>query len=296
MANNFQQRLAEAIEKKNSRVCVGLDPRYEQLPADLREKVEAAAGGRNALAVAESYRLFCRGVIEAVTPYAVAVKPQFAFFEAAGPTALAALTDIITFARSKGLLVIADAKRGDIGSTAEAYASAYLAEDSPWRCDALTANPYLGGDSVRPLLKTAADNGNGVYLLVRTSNPGAVDLQDVKLSDDTLLWQKTAKLVSDWSAEFPGAVGAVLGATYPAELLEGQAVMGDLPLLIPGYGAQGATAADIAPALTRATVVNSSRGIIFARPEGEESWIDAIARAAQLMRDDLNSAVKGEVL
>ncbi len=288
MPKTFQQRLSEAIEKKNSRVCVGLDPRYEQLPVELRQKIEEAAGGKNALAVAESYRLFCRGVIEAVAPYAVTVKPQLAFFEAAGPAALAALTDIIAFARSRELLVIADAKRGDIGSTAEAYAAAYLAEDSPWRCDALTANPYLGGDSVRPLLKTAAANGNGVYLLVRTSNPGAIDLQDVTLADETLLWQKTAGLVSDWAEEFPGAVGAVLGATYPAELVDGRAIMGELPLLLPGYGAQGATAADIAPALTGATVVNSSRGIIFAQPEGEESWMDAIARAARLMRDDPN--------
>jgi len=291
LSKTFQQRLSEAVEKKNSRVCVGLDPRLEQIPVELRQKVEETTGGKNALAVAESYRLFCRGVIEAVVPYAVAVKPQLAFFEAAGPAALAALTDVIAFARSKELLVIADAKRGDIGSTAEAYAAAYLAENSPWRCDALTANPYLGGDSVRPLLKIAADNGNGVYLLVRTSNPGAVDLQDVKLEDGKLLWQKTAKLVKNWSAEFPNAVGAVLGATYPAELVDGQAIMGNLPLLIPGYGAQGATATDIAPALIGATVVNSSRGIIFAQPKGDESWMDAIARAARLMQEDLNSAV-----
>jgi orotidine-5'-phosphate decarboxylase len=290
MVESFHERLAAAIEEKRSRVCVGLDPRYDRLPEELRLSVEERAGGAGAIARAETYRLFCRGVVEAVAPYAVAVKPQFAFFEQAGPAALAALVDVVSHARRAGLLVIADAKRGDIGSTARAYAGAFLGPEAPWAVDALTVNPYLGSDAVRPFLEAAAAGGRGVYLLSRTSNPGARDVQDLELADGGVVWRGVAGLIARWAVEYPGVVGAVFGATYPEELRSALDLLAGVPLLLPGYGAQGAAAGGIGFALAGANVVNSSRGIIFAHEDGGGDWREAAAGAARAMRDELNSA------
>lgn len=289
MNNSFGERLTEAIEAKGSRVCVGLDPRYARLPGELRRSVEERVGDAYTIARAETYRIFCRGIVEAVAPYAVAVKPQFAFFEEAGPAALAALVDIIFHARRQGLLVIGDAKRGDIGSTAESYAGAFLGPDAPWPVDALTVNPYLGRDSVEPFLDAAASNYRGVYLLARTSNPGAVDVQDLELEVGGPVWRGVAELIAGWSGSYPGVVGAVFGATYPGELREGLDILAGIPLLLPGYGAQGATADDIGFALTGANLVSSSRGIIFAFEKSGGDWRGAAAEAARTMRDELNS-------
>ncbi|MCK4593720.1 orotidine-5'-phosphate decarboxylase [bacterium] len=289
MNDTFNNRLTAAIEAKGSRVCVGLDPRYARLPEELRRSVEERVGEAHIIARAEVYRLFCRGIVEAVAPYAAAVKPQFAFFEQAGPAALAALVDVIAYARKRGLLVIGDAKRGDIGSTAEAYAGAFFSPEAPWPVDALTVNPYLGRDSVEPFLETAAANYRGVYLLARTSNPGAVDVQDLELKTGGPVWRGVAGLIAGWSGSYPGVVGAVFGATYPAELREGLDILAGVPLLLPGYGAQGATADDISFALTGANLVSSSRGIIFAFERSGGDWREAAAEAAQKMRDELNA-------
>jgi orotidine-5'-phosphate decarboxylase len=290
MTPTYRDRLLQAVGEKKSRVCVGLDPRYDRLPEELRRSVEERAGEAPTIARAEAFRLFCRGVIEAVAPYAVAVKPQFAFFEEAGPAALAALVDVVHHARRLGLLVIGDAKRGDIGSTAKAYAAAFLGPEAPWPVDALTVNPYLGFDAVEPFLKEAAAGGRGVYLLVRTSNPGARDVQDLELKTGGPVWRGVAGLVARWSAEYPGTAGAVFGATYPDELRAGLEFLPDAPLLLPGYGAQGARAADIAPALIGANLVNSSRGVIFAFEKAGGDWREAAADAARTMQDELNSA------
>jgi orotidine-5'-phosphate decarboxylase len=286
----YRDRLLQAIGEKGSRVCVGLDPRYDRLPEELRRSVEEHAGEAPAIARAEAYRLFCRGVVEAVAPHAAAVKPQLAFFEEAGPAALAALVDVVHHARRLGLMVIADAKRGDIGSTAGAYAGAFLGPEAPWPVDALTVNLYLGSDAVEPFLKEAAAGGRGVYLLVRTSNPGARDLQDLELGTGGPVWRGVAGLVARWSDGYPGTVGAVFGATYPDELRTGAELLPDTPLLVPGYGAQGAGAAEVAPALTGANLVNSSRGIIFAFEKTGGDWREAAAEAARTMKNELNSA------
>ncbi len=288
MNDTFNNRLTAAIEAKGSRVCVGLDPRYARLPEEIRRSVEERVGDARAIVWAEAYRLFCRGIVEAVAPYVAAVKPQFAFFEQAGPAALAALVDIIFHARKLGLFIIGDAKRGDIGSTAEAYAGAFFSPDAPWPVDALTVNPYLGRDSVEPFLETAAANNRGVYILTRTSNPGAVDVQDLELKTGGPLWRGVAGLIAGWSGSYPGVVGAVFGATYPAELRVGLDILAGVPLLLPGYGAQGATADDISFALTGANLINSSRGIIFAFEKSGDDWCEAAADAARAMRDDLN--------
>src|SRR6186997_2004309 len=177
----FGDRLAAEVERKRSQLVVGLDPVPDLVPVELRGDVAR----------------FCCGIIDAVAPHAVAVKPQLAFFEALGAKGAAAFLDVCGYARRAGVLVIADGKRGDIGSTARAYAAAYLeGEDPP--ADALTVNPYLGRDSLDPFFGACRRHGGGVFCLVKTSNEGGGDVQDVRLSDGGLLWQHVARLVAEW--------------------------------------------------------------------------------------------------
>ena len=186
---NFGDRLAEAVERKHSQLVVGLDPRLDVLPMELRgESVLGRAAAASAVA------RFCRGIVDAVGPYVVAVKPQSAFFEALGPDGVRALEDVCEYARSTGLLVLLDAKRGDIGSTARAYAAAYLEprDGSDPLADAMTLSPYLGEDSVEPFIAACRRHGAGAFFLVRTSNAGAADVQDLALSDGRPLWQYLA--------------------------------------------------------------------------------------------------------
>jgi orotidine-5'-phosphate decarboxylase len=212
---------------------------------------------------------------------------------------------VIRHARAAGLIVICDAKRGDIGSTAEAYARAYLAGEDPnaaaWAADALTVNPYLGRDTLEPFIDTAAQRGAGVYILVRTSNPGAGTLQD-RESGSQPIYRHVARLVEELSAQTAagdayGCVGAVVGATYPRELAELRAAMPHAPLLVPGYGSQGGTSADVAAAFDNAglgAVINSARGINFAHARepykgrfSPEQWEAAVEAATRDMIADL---------
>jgi len=171
---HFADRLAAAVRQKQTPVLVGLDPRAKSLPAGLL----AAEGAQNPAAVADAYRAFCRGVIDAVAPLVAVVKPQAAFFEQLGPPGMAALADVITHARDQGLLVVLDGKRNDIGSTAEAYAAAYLGRDSAWGADALTVSPYLGDDSLDPFIGRCGEHDAGIFVLVKTSSPGGGTFQD----------------------------------------------------------------------------------------------------------------------
>ena len=179
----FADRLGEAVARKRSQLVVGLDPRLDLLPMELRG--EAVLGRA---AAASSVARFCKGIVDAVGPYVVAVKPQSAFFEALGADGFRALEEVCSYARAAGLLVLLDAKRGDIGSTSRAYAAAYLEprDDGPPLADAMTASPYLGLDSVEPFLAACRRDGAGVFFLVRTSNAGAADVQDLALSDGQL--------------------------------------------------------------------------------------------------------------
>src|SRR5205823_6473733 len=218
----FGDRLADAVERKRSQLLVGLDPRPDLLPVELVGDVQydraAAAGG---------CARFCRGIVDAVAPHVVGVKPQLAFFEALGADGIRAFEEVCDYARAAGLLVIADAKRGDIGSTARAYAAAFLEPrgDEPPLADALTVNPYLGRDAVEPFLAACRRDGAGIFCLVRTSNPGGAEVQDLQLSDGRRVWQHVAELVRDWGEDLAGesglsSVGAVVGATYPREVAE----------------------------------------------------------------------------
>jgi orotidine-5'-phosphate decarboxylase len=281
----FSDRLAEAVERKRSQLVVGLDPRVDLLPVELRGEAPAAATER-----------FCRGIIDAVAPYVVAVKPQLAFFEALGADGMRAFEDCCRYAREAGLLVIADGKRGDIGSTARAYAAAYLEPDGvrPPLADALTVNPYLGEDSIEPFLQAVRLHGAGIFVLVRTSNAGAADLQDLTLSDGRPLWHHVARLVAEWGESLVGerglsGVGAVMGATVPRAVGEARRAMPQAVLLLPGVGAQGATPADVARAFTSgpsSALVNASRSVIYAYRGSEQDWRDAAgAEAARLARE-----------
>jgi orotidine-5'-phosphate decarboxylase len=299
---NFGDRLDEAIARSGSVVCVGLDPRLEQLPPALRPE---HAGDWQSTALA--YERFCTEVIDAVKAHVGVVKPQAAFFEELGPHGMVALGRVVDHAVDSGLLVIMDGKRNDIGSTAQAYAKAYLGESSPWGCDALTVSPYLGRDSIEPFLEQCDETGAGIFVLVKTSNPGGGYLQD-QVAAGRSIYRHVAELVDSLNASRLGEsgygpVGAVVGATYPEQLAELRAAMPSSPILVPGFGAQGGAAEDVASGFDsrgRGAVVNSSRHIIFAydRPEyrerfGAKEWQAASEAAVIEMNAQLNEAIGG---
>ncbi len=301
---NYTERLHAAIREKGTPALVGLDPRFDQLPDDIRQRA-LASKNRLGPAQAKAYEEFCKRIIDVVAPWIPAVKPQVAFFEQCGPPGMQALWNVIQHARQSGLIVIADAKRGDIGSTAEGYAKAWLAgqhaEQAPWGADALTVNPYLGVDTLQPFIEIARQTGAGIYVLVRTSNPGAGDFQDRSSNGETL-FEQVAQAVETLSSDSRdlanyGMVGAVVGATYPQELKKLRQIMSSCPLLVPGYGSQGGDASDVAAAFDSdglGALINSSRGIIFAyeRPPfrdqfSPDHWEDAVLAAAKVMINDL---------
>lgn len=304
MSSSYAARLHAAIRRKGTPALVGLDPRFDQLPHDVVESAQRKASG-DAEIVATAFEEFCLRLLEVVAPLVPAVKPQAAFFEEWGPAGCAALARVIRRARTLGLIVICDAKRGDIGSTAEAYARGYLAGSdpaaAPWAADALTVNPYLGKDTLEPFVRVATQRNAGIYVLVRTSNPGAGAFQDPR-SGGTPLYLRVAQVVEELAAETCGGedygpVGAVVGATWPQELAELRAAMPHAPLLVPGYGSQGAGAADVAAAFAPdglGALVNSSRAINFAWRQqpysdefGPDRWEAAAEAATRRMIADL---------
>jgi orotidine-5'-phosphate decarboxylase len=286
----FADRLAAVVERKRSQLLAGLDPRLEQLPLELRG--DAPLGSEQAAA---AYTRFCCGVIDAVAPYVVGVKPQIAFFEALGWHGMKAFEEVCRYARAAELIVLADAKRGDIGSTARAYASAYLEprNGDPPLADAITVHTYLGRESLEPFLKSARRNGAGLFCVLKTSNAGG-DVQDLTLSDGRPLWHQVADLVASWGEELVGdcglsSVGAVVGATHPRGVGEARRLMPQAVLLLPGVGAQGATPADVARAFTSgpaSALVSVSRSLIYAFRSSDLDWRTATgAEAARLRRE-----------
>jgi orotidine-5'-phosphate decarboxylase len=255
----------------------------------------------NADARAKAYGEFCRGVIDVVAPLVPAVKPQIAFFEELGPAGSAALADVIQYARQRSLIVILDAKRNDIGSTAEAYARGYLGSGGPWGADALTVNPYLGDDSLQPFVDAAQTNHAGIFVLVKTSNPGGAQFQDLVASHKPIYRHvaiHVARLAAaDVGQSGFGSTGAVVGATYPDQLAELRELLPQSWLLIPGYGSQGGTAQTIVAGFRAdglGALVNNSRGIIFAHERaeyreqfGHARWQEAVEAATRRMIDEL---------
>lgn len=297
---HFGDRLYESVRRLGNPIVVGIDPRPEQLPAGLRESEDPSPTG-----IARTLEVFGREVLDVVASRVPAVKFQMAFYERYGPEGLGALQATARRARELGLVVILDGKRNDIGSTAEAYAQAYLGGAEPggqavWDTDSLTINAYLSRDGVDPFVRVARENGRGLFILVRTSNPSAGDFQD-RIAEGKPLYRHVAERVREWAMSDRGdsgysLTGAVVGATYPEQLAELREVMPGVIFLVPGYGAQGGTAKDVASAFDAdglGAIINSSRGITFAyqRPEYRDrfgkNWQGAVEEAVRVMADDL---------
>jgi len=311
--NNFADRLIQGVKQKRSHAVVGIDPVLSKLPAYMREEA-AAKFGQTSRGAAAALVSFSRLVIDAVAEHVSLVKPQSAFFEVHGAPGVEAFWETVRYARSKGLQVIADAKRGDIGTTAEAYAAAFFGHPNPlesWEdpeqvTDCLTVNPYLGSDGLVPFVNRCQARGTGIFVLVKTSNPSSGELQDQELFSGENVAQQVAKLVHYLGGRLVGesgyaSVGAVVGATYPEDLARYRREMPRAIILVPGYGAQGGTAADVPAAFNDdglGAVISASRSVIFAyakqgapEPSPAEAR-EAIARAAEAMNREINQALK----
>ena len=276
------------MERKGAPLCVGLDPMLDRLPPELRGEDPAGA-----------YERFCRGIVDAVSETAVAVKLQSAFFEALGSRGVAVFERVCEHARAAGLLVVADVKRGDIPSTAEAYAVAFLEprEGEPPLADVMTVSAYMGGDSVEPFLRACRDHGAGIFCLLKTSNPGSGDVQDLPLADGRPVWQHVAGLVESWGEDLVGesglsAVGAVVGATHPGVVETARRLLPHAVLLLLGVGAQGAQPADVAPAFAEhpaGGLVSISRPILYAHESADGDWREAAAAEAERFAGELRA-------
>ncbi|MBN1322305.1 MAG: orotidine-5'-phosphate decarboxylase [Thermoleophilia bacterium] len=287
---NFADRLLQAIEAKRSHVVVGLDPDYERIPPDIREAHPRQAYGSEGEMKAACFEVFLAGLLDCLADDAVAVKPQIAYFEALGAPGYALYERVVGLAQEKGYLVIADVKRGDIGSTAEAYARAHLDVAG---ADAVTVNPFFGTDGLEPFFRRAREGGKGVFVLVKTSNPSSAELQDLELGSGETLFERVAAMVNDWGRGTEGghgyrSVGAVVGGTHHSQGETLRRLMPGVPLLVPGYGAQGARADDLAGLFdSRGTgaVINSARAILYAFDERPGStWQDAARAEARAMK------------
>ncbi len=303
---HFADRLLKASKEKKSVTVVGIDPAFDKFPPALQEMVDDPVNRQEAL------EIFGKGIIDAVKDYVPAVKPNIAFYEAHGVPGIMAYITVCSYAHSSGLLVIGDIKRGDIGSTAAAYAEGMMRPAAkngkvanPFQIgphDAVTLNPYLGYDSIGPFFDVAKENGQGMYILVKTSNPTSAELQDLELKSGGTLAETTAKLVNTWAERILGdsglsSIGAVVGATHPDELGRYREIMPNVSFLIPGYGAQGGTAAGIMGGFKSdgsGAIVNASRSVIYAwMKEGKPNdWKGAAQRAVIAMNADINTALK----
>lgn len=311
MTRPAMDRLIDGINRTGAPIVVGLDPRLSQLPEGIRERSRTEFG--NTLeAIARAFLRFNTEIIDAIADVVPAVKPQIAFYEQYGHWGMWAYEETIRHASAKGLVVIGDIKRSDIGSTAQAYADGHIGEVEWWEqtrpaldCDFVTVNPYLGSDGLMPFVSWCKAKARGLFVLVKTSNPSSGEIQDLELASGEKLYEHVGHLVADLGTQVFGesgysSVGAVVGATYPEEL---GALRKQLPhtfFLVPGYGAQGAGVNDILPAFDEnggGAVINSSRDIIFAfrygryRSFGESGFAAAARAAAMDMRDALTAGL-----
>lgn len=301
--------LTEKIREKRNPTVMGLDPILDYVPQKIKtEAVEKY--GKSFKAAGEAIFNFNKGLIDAAADLIPAVKPQSAFYEMYGIEGLIALDRTIKYAKDAGLYVILDVKRNDIGSTAEAYAKAYLGETeifgesaSATPVDSVTVNPYLGIDGIKPFLDVCVNcvnKGKTIFILAKTSNKSSGDFQDITF-DGMPLYRRVGEKIEEWGAEHIGRsgyspLGAVVGATYPGQLAELRSALPHTFFLIPGYGAQGGTAADVAAAFDKnkgGAIVNSSRGLMCAYKKfsDEENYTTHTRNAVISMRDDIMSAI-----
>ncbi len=309
---NFADLLLGKIEEKQNPSCVGLDPVFEKIPQQIKEEARNKFGA-NFEGIAQSFLEFNRRIIDSVAEIAPAVKPQMAFYEKYGNFGVRTFEETVKYAHKKKLVVIEDAKRGDIGSTAEAYSSGHLGRVASWNgnepgydVDCITVNPYLGIDGIKPFIEDAKKYGKGIFVLVKTSNPSSGELQDLDYGNKKI-YDVVAGLVNKWGEGTEGArnyrpVGAVVGATYPQEAAKLRKTMEKSIFLVPGYGAQGGTADDTVPCFNKdgcGAIVNSSRGIIFAYQDEKwknrftnEKFDDAAKAAALEMKEAMAKSLK----
>lgn len=271
--------------KATSPVCVGLDPQLSKLPEGVSKD-------------AKGVHEFCIGIIDATASIACCVKPQLAFFEVLGWEGMKLFWEVCLHAKHRGLIVIADGKRNDIGSTCEAYADAYLSAESP--IDALTVTPFMGSDGIFPFIDRCKKNEKGIFVQVKNSNPSSGEIQDLPVGDE-VVHEHLAQLVESWGTASLGeksslsCVGAVVGATYPEELKYLRTLMPHIPFLIPGYGAQGGKADDVKYGFINdgtGAIVNASRSIIYA--SNGKDWKEAAVTAALKMKDELQQVLHGK--
>ncbi len=301
-------RLVKGIKEKKSPIVVGLDPRFNQIPDAIKEKY-LNTYGKTFKAVSEAIFEFNMGIIDQVADIVPAVKPQVAFYEQYGLEGMEAYKKTCEYAMEKGLVVIADVKRGDIGSTSKAYSTAHLGltdvldeKHAAFPSDMATINPYLGDDCMKEFIEDIKTNDKGMFILVKTSNPSSAQLQNLE-TDGKKIYEVVAGMVQDWCEQTLGEcgyspVGAVVGATYPEEAGQIRELMPNAYILVPGYGAQGASGKDITNNFNAdglGAIVNSSRGIIFAYQKEAYAGMqyDEAARAAVLdMQEDINNALE----
>lgn len=298
--------LINKIRKLNSPIVVGLDPRLNFVPNYIQEKVFNEYG-KTPKAVAKAFFEYNKEIINHIYDLIPAVKPQIAMYEQYGIEGMIAYQKTVKYAKEKGLIVIGDAKRGDISSTAESYAIGHLGKIDikgetykGFDVDFLTVNPYMGYDTIKPFLDVCKIENKGLFILVKTSNPSSVDFQDKKINDD-YLYEVVAKKVNNWSQEHMGEdysyIGAVVGATYKEESKKLRELMPKTYFLVPGYGAQGGTADDIIHCFNEdglGAIVNSSRGIIAAHLRAENTHLreEGFATASRQAVIDMKQALE----
>ncbi len=322
MIQNFADKLIEAVKAKGNPICVGLDPRLDKIPESIKNRALAYTDDNGehlspTAAAARAIFEFNKGIIDAVFDLVPVVKPQIAFYEIYGADGVKAYADTLKYAKSKGILTIADAKRNDIGTTAEAYAQAFLGEVQIFEgenevvmpifeADSITVNPYLGWDGIKPFVEECKKYGKGIFALVKTSNKSSGDLQDLVMQDEKgadgkgkALYEIVGHLVDSWGADEIGEsgynfVGAVVGATFPEQAKRLREIMPNTIFLVPGYGAQGAGAADVKPCFNAdglGAIINNSRGIIFAYEKLgmlPDAYAEAARTAVLEMKKDLS--------
>ena len=310
---NMMDKLIDKIKETNNPTVIGLDPRYDMIPECIRNRYEETLEG-----VAKAVVAFNKALIDEIYDIIPAVKLNIAFYEMYGLAGMKAFEKTCQYAKQKGMLVIADIKRGDIGTTAKAYSNAFIGktkigekEESIYNVDFVTLNPYMGIDSIKPFIEDCQKYDKGAFILVKTSNPSSGELQDLKLETGEEVYTKVAKLVETWGENLRGEYGyssisAVVGATYPKQLQDLRKEAPHIFFLIPGYGAQGGKAEDIALGFDEngiGGIVNSSRGLMCAYKSDlwkdtytEEDFAKATRAEAMRMRDELNKGIEGRPL
>ena len=293
MNNHFGDRLVTKIRDSKSFLCLGVDPHLELIP----EIFDITINSSN---IVGKVKKFCFSLLDVANGLVPAIKPQIALFEQLGPDGMKLLSSLCKHAQSKNILVIMDAKRGDIGSTSQAYASAYLGKDAPFPSDAITVNPWLGIDSLEPFFKKTSTTGSGLFILAHTSNKGSKDIQEMPLSTGIKCYEHLANILKPIVEKYKGnlglsSIGVVAGATFKGDAISLRQTLPSAPFLVPGYGAQGASAQDACAALIPdATesglknfgLVNASRSILF--PE-EGNFANSIEEWQEIILTKINT-------